>query len=74
MLVMASDGRSRTPGWVEGAAQTALNAVRGIVHRLGGHSDKANPDPGDQFEALKPVRLTEYARTAPARTFLQFLL
>ena len=33
---MAGDGVSWTPGWVEGAVQTALNAVWGIMHHFGG--------------------------------------
>ena len=35
-IFMAGDGVSWTPGWVEGAVQTGLNAVWGIVHHLGG--------------------------------------
>ncbi len=58
-IFMAGDGVSWTPGWVEGAVQTALNAVWGMVNHLGGHCDKANPGPGDLYEALKPVALKE---------------
>ncbi|MFO1172870.1 MAG: NAD(P)/FAD-dependent oxidoreductase [Hyphomicrobiaceae bacterium] len=58
-IFMAGDGVSWTPGWVEGAVQTALNAVWGMVHHLGGRCDKANPGPGDRYEELKPVALPE---------------
>ncbi len=58
-IFMAGDGVSWTPGWVEGAVQTALNAVWGIMHHLGGKSPKDNPGPGDRFEELKPVELGE---------------
>ena len=58
-MFMAGDGVSWTPGWVEGAVQTALNAVWGIMHHLGGKSPRDNPGPGDRFEELKPVELGE---------------
>ena len=58
-IFMAGDGVSWTPGWVEGAVQTALNAVWGIMHHLGGASPKDNPGPGDRFEELKPLELGE---------------
>ena len=47
------------PAWVEGAVQTALNAVWGILHHLGGRADRRNPGPGDRFEELKPLALPE---------------
>lgn len=58
-IFLAGDDVSWTPGWVEGAVTTALNAVWGIVRHLGGGSDPANPGPGDRFEALQPVRLPD---------------
>ena len=58
-IFMAGDGVSWTPGWVEGAVQTALNAVWGIVHHLGGQSPRDNPGPGDRFAELKPVELPD---------------
>jgi tryptophan 2-monooxygenase len=58
-IFMAGDGVSWTPGWVEGAVQTALNAVWGIMHHLGGASPRDNPGPGDLFVELKPVELGE---------------
>jgi hypothetical protein len=39
--------------------QTALNAVWGVVHHLGGRSHPDNPGPGDLFDELAPVRLPE---------------
>ena len=58
-MFMAGDGVSWTPGWVEGAVQTSLNAVWGIMHHLGGESPRDNPGPGDRFEELKPIELGE---------------
>ena len=56
-IFIAGDDVSWTPGWAEGAVQTALNAVWGIVAHLGGRSPASNPGPGDRFEALKPIDL-----------------
>jgi lysine 2-monooxygenase len=56
-IFMAGDDVSWTPGWVEGAVQTALNAVWGIANHLGGKAAKSNPGPGDRFETLKPLEL-----------------
>ncbi len=56
-LFLAGDGISFTPGWAEGAVQTALNAVWGVMHQFGGVSAAENPGPGDVFEAIKPVAL-----------------
>jgi lysine 2-monooxygenase len=58
-MFMAGDGVSWTPGWVEGAVQTALNAVWGIMNHLGGESPRDNPGPGDRFDELKPIELGE---------------
>ena len=35
-IFLAGDDVSWTPGWVEGAVTTGLNAVWGILHHLGG--------------------------------------
>ena len=56
-IFIAGDDVSWTPGWAEGAVQTALNAVWGIVDHLGGRTPAGNPGPGDRFEALAPVDL-----------------
>ncbi len=56
-IFIAGDDVSWTPGWVEGAVQTALNAVWGIVHHLDGDTHSDNPGPGDCFDQLAPVSL-----------------
>jgi monoamine oxidase len=56
-LFLAGDDVSWTPAWVEGAVQTALNAVWGVTNHLGGHSHPENPGPGDRYGALGPVAL-----------------
>ena len=58
-LFLAGDDISWTAGWAEGAVQTALNAVWGVVHHLGGSTHPDNPGPGDLFDELAPVRLPE---------------
>lgn len=58
-IFLAGDDVSWTPGWAEGAVQTALNAVWGVVKHLDGHTPANNPGPGDVFEQLQPVRLPE---------------
>lgn len=58
-IFLAGDDVSFTPAWVEGAVQTALNAVWGVVHHLGGASHPDNPGPGDCYAALGPMALPE---------------
>ena len=58
-LFLAGDGISWTPAWAEGAITTALNAVWGIVHHLGGACGAENPGPGDLFAELAPLRLPD---------------
>ena len=58
-IFIAGDDVSWTPGWAEGAVQTALNAVWGVLNHLGGQTFTENPGPGDSFEALQPVQLPE---------------
>jgi tryptophan 2-monooxygenase len=58
-IFLAGDDVGWTPGWVEGAITTALNAVWGIVHHLGGATARDNPGPGDRFEDLKPLELPD---------------
>ncbi|MEZ5168116.1 MAG: NAD(P)/FAD-dependent oxidoreductase [Acidimicrobiales bacterium] len=58
-LFLAGDDISWTPGWVEGAVQTALNAVWGITRHFGGSSSDHNPGPGDLFDELAPHRLPD---------------
>ena len=58
-LFLAGDDISWTPAWVEGAVQTALNAVWGVMAHLGGSSPVDNPGPGDLYPALGPVELPD---------------
>ncbi|MCF3963655.1 flavin monoamine oxidase family protein [Streptomyces fuscigenes] len=58
-IFLAGDDVSWTAGWAEGAVQTALNAVWGVLHHFGGGTDPSNPGPGDRFEELAPVELPE---------------
>ncbi|WP_314173433.1 flavin monoamine oxidase family protein [Streptomyces winkii] len=58
-LFLAGDDVSWTAGWAEGAVQTALNAVWGVLHHLGGGTDPSNPGPGDVFDDIAPVLLPE---------------
>jgi len=58
-IFMAGDDVGWIPGWVEGAVQTSLNAVWGIVRHLGGHSPRDNAGPGDRFDELAPITLPE---------------
>ncbi|WP_147108152.1 flavin monoamine oxidase family protein [Nesterenkonia populi] len=64
-IFLAGDDISFTAGWAEGAVTTALNAVWGVMHHLGGATDPHNPGPGDQWEELAPVLLES---TAPRGT------
>ena len=52
-IFMAGDGVSWTPAWVEGAVQTSLNAVAGIVRHLGGTFPRENPSPMDAYPEKK---------------------
>jgi tryptophan 2-monooxygenase len=54
-VFLAGDDVSWTPGWAEGAVQTALNAVWGIVHHFGGSTPVTNPGPGDVWAERAPV-------------------
>lgn len=58
-VFLAGDGVSWTPAWVEGAVQTSLNAVWGIMTHLGGRSPAANPGPGDLYPERGPIRLAD---------------
>ena len=58
-VFLAGDDVSWTPGWAEGAVQTALNAVWGIVDRLGGACHADNPGPGDVWAERAPLALPE---------------
>jgi monoamine oxidase len=58
-IFIAGDDVSWTPAWVEGAVQTSLNAVWGIMHHLGGRTYPGNPGPGDVFADIGPIELPE---------------
>jgi lysine 2-monooxygenase len=58
-IFIAGDDISWTPAWVEGAVQTSLNAVWGIMHHLGGQTRPGNPGPGDAFDDLGPIELPD---------------
>ncbi|GAB3301549.1 flavin monoamine oxidase family protein [Parasphingorhabdus pacifica] len=58
-VFLAGDDISWTAGWAEGAVQTALNAVWGVVHHFGGGTDPSNPGPGDVYDDIAPVELTD---------------
>lgn len=57
-IFMAGDGVSWTPAWVEGAVQTSLNAVSGIVRHLGGGFYPENPSPSDAYDQWGPSKLS----------------
>ena len=58
-IFLAGDDIGWTPGWVEGAVQTSLNAVWGIIRHLGGETPENNPGPGDCYEELAPLKLPD---------------
>jgi len=58
-IFLAGDDISWTPAWAEGAVQTALNAVWGIMHHFGGSTAAENPGPGDLFDRIAPIELPD---------------
>jgi len=58
-IFLAGDDVSWTPGWAEGAVQTALNAVWGVMAHLGGHTHPGNPGPGDLYPEIGPIELAD---------------
>ena len=54
---MAGDDVSWTAGWAEGAVQTALNAVWGVMTHFGGTTAPGNPGPGDVYDDIAPIDL-----------------
>jgi tryptophan 2-monooxygenase len=58
-IFIAGDDVSWTPAWVEGAVQTSLNAVWGILHQFGGHTQANQPGPGDVYAELGPMALPD---------------
>ena len=63
-IFMAGDGVSWIPTWVEGAVQTSLNAVAGIVRHLSGTFPRENLSPVDAYPelGLKNHRLNKFGR------------
>ncbi|MBC7212234.1 MAG: FAD-dependent oxidoreductase, partial [Pseudomonas sp.] len=58
-IFIAGDDVSWTPAWVEGAVQTSLNAVWGIMNHFGGQTHPDNPGPGDVFHEIGPIALAD---------------
>jgi tryptophan 2-monooxygenase len=58
-IFIAGDDVSWTPAWVEGAVQTSLNAVWGIMTHFDGYTHPENPGPGDVFDELGPIALSD---------------
>lgn len=56
-IFLAGDDISWTAGWAEGAVQTGLNAVWGVVRHLGGSSSPENPGPGELLDEYGPIAL-----------------
>ena len=56
-IFLAGDDISWTAGWAEGAVQTGLNAVWGVVRHLGGSSSPENPGPGELLGEYGPIAL-----------------
>lgn len=58
-IFLAGDDISWTPAWVEGAVQTSLNAVWGILTHFGGKCFDENLGPGDVYDELGPIALPD---------------
>ena len=59
-IFLAGDDISWTAGWAEGAVQTALNAVWGVMHHLGGATDADQPRArATSTTRSRPVELPE---------------
>jgi len=58
-IFIAGADVSWTPAWVEGAVQTSLNAVWGIMTHFDGYTHPENPGPGDVFDELGPIALSD---------------
>ena len=56
-IFIAGDDVSWTPGWAEGAVQTALNATWGVINHLQGKCPASNPGPGDLYDEVQPIEL-----------------
>lgn len=56
-IFIAGDDVSWTAGWAEGAVQTGLNAVWGVINHLGGGTHADNPGPGEKIGEYGPIAL-----------------
>ena len=56
-IFLAGDDISWTAGWAEGAVQTGLNAVWGVMKHLGGECSPENPGPGELLGEYGPISL-----------------
>ncbi|WP_076479417.1 flavin monoamine oxidase family protein [Williamsia sterculiae] len=54
-IFIAGDDVSFMPAWVEGAVQTGLNAVWGVMRHVGGATHPDNPGPGDRYPDIGPL-------------------
>ncbi|MCG8918138.1 amidohydrolase family protein [Actinokineospora sp. PR83] len=69
-LFLAGDDVSWSPGWLDHAMASGLNAAWGVLHCLGGKTTPDNPGPGDvwQREHYRPLTPAEVAdRQEPNR-------
>ncbi|NQW09206.1 MAG: FAD-dependent oxidoreductase [Alphaproteobacteria bacterium] len=58
-IFLCGDDISWTPGWVEGAVQTGLNAVWGVMRHFGGAAPRDNPGPGEHYPDFGPISLED---------------
>ncbi len=58
-IFLAGDDISWIPAWAEGAVQTSLNAVWGVLTHFGGTTSPENPGPGEKYGELGPVALPD---------------
>ena len=54
-LFLAGDDVAFMPAWVEGAVQSGLNSVWGVMHHFGGQTPVDNPGPGDVYADIGPI-------------------
>jgi monoamine oxidase len=58
-IFLAGDDVAWIPAWVEGAVQSALNAVWGVMTHFGGQTLPDNKGPGDVYGQIGPVALSD---------------
>ncbi|MFH8991495.1 flavin monoamine oxidase family protein [Streptomyces sp. NPDC017940] len=57
-LYLAGDDTSWSPGWLNHALASGLNAAWGVLRQLGAHPDPGNPGPGDLWDDPRFTPLT----------------